>query len=68
MNNDYYKFIKELRLKKGLKQADVAEKIGISRSSYIAFEQGKIELNLSEAVKLTDVFDEKRFKTKLCQI
>lgn len=56
MNNDYYKFIKELRLKKGLCQSAVAEKIGISRTSYIAFEQGKNELSLSEAIKLADVF------------
>ncbi|MFH1187341.1 MAG: helix-turn-helix domain-containing protein [bacterium] len=56
MTKDYYKFIKELRLKKGLSQTNIAEKIGISRTSYIAFEQGKTELNLSEAVKLTDVF------------
>lgn len=56
MIKDYYKLIKELRLKGGLSQASIAEKIGISRSSYINFEQGKAELNLSEAVKLTDIF------------
>jgi len=39
-----------------MSQAEVAEKIGISRSSYIAFEQGKIELSLSEASKLADLF------------
>ncbi|MDO8668145.1 MAG: helix-turn-helix domain-containing protein [bacterium] len=56
MTKDYYKFIKELRTKKGLSQVEVAEKLGISRSSYISFEQGKIELNMSEATKLTDIF------------
>ena len=56
MSKDYYKFIKELRVKKGLSQAEIAEKLSISRSSYISFEQGKIELSLSQAVKLTDVF------------
>lgn len=56
MTKDYYKFIKELRLKKDLSQVEVAEKIGISRSSYISFEQGKIELNMTEASKLADVF------------
>ncbi len=56
MIKDYYKFIKELRQKKGLSQAEIAEKIGLSRSSYITFEQGKIELSLSAAIKLTDIF------------
>ncbi len=56
MTKNYYKFIKELRTKKGLSQIEVAKKIGISRSSYISFEQGKAELSLSEAVKLSDMF------------
>jgi transcriptional regulator with XRE-family HTH domain len=56
MIKDYYKLIKNLRLKGGLSQANIAEKIGISRSSYISFEQGKAELSLLEAVKLTDIF------------
>ncbi|KKR14689.1 MAG: hypothetical protein UT42_C0021G0013 [Candidatus Falkowbacteria bacterium GW2011_GWA2_39_24] len=56
MTKDYYKFIKELRLKKRLSQAEVAEKIGISRSSYIAFEQGKRDLSLAEASKIADFF------------
>ncbi len=54
MTKDYYKFIKEIRQKKGISQAEVAKKIGISRSSYITFEQGKNELSLSEAIKLAD--------------
>lgn len=56
MTKDYYKFIKELRLKKGLSQVEIAKRIGISRSSYITFEQGKTELSLSDAVKLSDIF------------
>lgn len=56
MINNYYKFIKELRLKKNLSQAEVAEKIGISRASYISFEKnGGAELSYDEAVKLTDL-------------
>lgn len=55
MTKDYLKFIKELRIKKGLAQAEIAEKIGISRSSYISFEQGKTELNMTEAAKLADI-------------
>ena len=56
MIKDYYKFIRELRIKKGLSQVEIAKKIGISRSSYIKFEQGKTELSLSEAAKLADMF------------
>jgi transcriptional regulator with XRE-family HTH domain len=56
MNNQYYKIIKDLRNKKGLKQEEIAEKIDISRSSYISFEQGKTELNFSQIIKLADIF------------
>lgn len=56
MANEYYKLVKLLRVEKSLSQAEIAEKIGISRSSYIAFEQGKTDLSLTEAIKLSDVF------------
>lgn len=56
MINQYFKLIKDLRIKKRLKQGEIAEKIGISRSSYISFEQGKTELNFSQMVKLSDIF------------
>jgi len=56
MPNEYFKMIKSLRVEKGLSQAEIAEKIGVSRSSYIAFEQGKRELSLAEASKIADLF------------
>lgn len=56
MTNEYFQFIKKLRVKKDLSQLEVANKIGISRSSYIAFEQGKRDLSLVEASKIADVF------------
>jgi DNA-binding XRE family transcriptional regulator/uncharacterized phage-associated protein len=57
MIKNYHKFIKELRAKKGLSQADVAKKIEISRSSYISFERGgSVELSLCQATKLADLF------------
>ena len=45
-----------LRVKRGFSQLDLAIKLGISRPSYIAIEQGKRELTLSEAKKLSLVF------------
>jgi transcriptional regulator with XRE-family HTH domain len=46
-----------LRLEKEYSQLEMAEKLGISRSSYIAFEQGKRELSLSEADTLGRMFN-----------
>ena len=57
MIKNYHKFIKEIRLKKGFSQADIAEKIGISRSSYIAIEKGKKDLTLGEFGKLSDILN-----------
>jgi DNA-binding XRE family transcriptional regulator/uncharacterized phage-associated protein len=56
MINEYFKLIKGLRIEKGLLQEDIANKLEMSRSSYIAFEQGKTELNLSQATKIADIF------------
>jgi len=56
MANEYYKLIKSLRLEKGLSQEEISQRLGLSRSSYIAFEKGKNELNLSQAAKIADIF------------
>ncbi len=55
MITKYGKLVKEARVKKGFSQADVAVKLGLSRPSYIAVEQGKRELTLSEFEKLSGV-------------
>jgi transcriptional regulator with XRE-family HTH domain len=57
MTHKTNQFIRNLRLEKGISQLEMAEKLGISRSSYIAFEQGKRELSLSEAVEMGKAFD-----------
>ena len=57
MITKYAKFIKEARLKKKLSQADLALKLGISRPSYIAIEQGKRELTMGEFEKLSSVLN-----------
>ena len=56
MTSQYFKSIKNWRIKKGLKQEEIAKRLGISRSSYISFEQGKTELNFSQMKRLADIF------------
>ncbi len=56
MSNKYAQFIKVLRNERGFSQSELAVKLGISRPSYIAIEQGKRELTLREADKLAEVF------------
>ena len=56
MVNKYVQFIKTLRAKRAFSQSDLAKKLGISRPSYIAIEQGKRELTLREAEKLSEAF------------
>lgn len=56
MSNEYSTLIKTLRLKEGISQSVMAERVGISRPSYIAVEKGTKELSLAEAGKLSAVF------------
>lgn len=56
MSNRYFSFIKKLRLERGFSQLEIAKNLDISRSSYIAFEQGKRELTLAEAGELGKIF------------
>lgn len=55
MSTKYAQFIKALRSKRGFSQSELAIKLGMSRPSYIAMEQGKRELTLTEAEKLSDI-------------
>ena len=45
-----------MRIARGFSQLEIAKKLGISRTSYIAVEQGKRELSLAEAQKIADIF------------
>lgn len=56
MSKELLKVIKNLRTQRGLSQLDIAKKLSISRTSYIAVEQGKRELTLAEAQKLAGLF------------
>lgn len=55
MKTKYAKIIKDARLKRGIHQADLAKKLGMSRPSYIAIEQGKRELTMGEFEKLSGI-------------
>ncbi|MDO8575091.1 MAG: helix-turn-helix domain-containing protein, partial [bacterium] len=50
-------FLLELRNNLGISQAFVAEKIGVSRASYIEIEKGAKELTLSQADKIAEIFN-----------
>ncbi len=56
MTKKLNQFIKELRENRGMSQQEVADKLGMSRPSYILVEQGKKELSLSEAQKISNIF------------
>ena len=57
MITKYAKLIKEARLKKGISQSELSSKLGISRPSYIATEQGKRELTMGEFEKLSSILN-----------
>src|SRR3990167_8494592 len=50
-------FLLELRNNQGISQAFVAEKIGVSRASYIEIEKGSKELTLSQANTIAEIFN-----------
>lgn len=50
------KFIQQLRKKNNLTQEFLASKIGVSRPTYMQIEQGKRDLTITEAEKLTSIF------------
>lgn len=56
MINNNHTAIRQLRIQKRLSQSEVAQKMGIPRTSYISFEQGKRDISLSEAAILADIF------------
>jgi DNA-binding XRE family transcriptional regulator len=49
-------FVQEQREKRGLTQESLASSLGISRPTYIQVEQGKRELTVTEAEKLSAIF------------
>jgi transcriptional regulator with XRE-family HTH domain len=56
MSNKYAQFIKAFRKERGFSQLVIAKKLGISRPSYIAIEQGKRDITMAEFEKLSGIF------------
>ena len=52
----YHTMIRNLRLERGLSQEEVCRRCHIGRSSYIAFEHGKVELSFSQTAQLANLF------------
>ncbi|MHB8913828.1 MAG: helix-turn-helix domain-containing protein [Minisyncoccota bacterium] len=55
MATTYIKSIKSLRIERGISQLDMARRLDISRASYIAIEQGRRELTVSELKKIANI-------------
>ncbi len=49
--------LRELRAERGWSQADLAERLGVSRQSVNAIETGKYDPSLPLAFKIADVFE-----------
>ncbi len=50
--------IRELRLKRGWSQAELAERLGVSRQTVIAIEKGRYDPSLPLAFRIAKVFGE----------
>lgn len=48
--------LKELRKQKGMRQADVAQKLGVGRTTYVKYENGDNEPSFEMLNKLSDLF------------
>ena len=48
------KYIKDIRLRKGLNQSELASKLGMSQSYYSRIESGKRDVDLAVAIKICD--------------
>lgn len=56
MSQKLHQLLKELREKRSMSQQELADKLSMSRPSYILVEQGKKELSLSEAQVISNIF------------
>lgn len=52
MGDNFNENLKEARLKSGISQKDLAENIGVAKSTYSLYESGKRELNVDTIKKI----------------
>lgn len=57
MNTIFCKRLKELRIEKGLKQEEIATKLGVTQRKVSYWETGKIEPDLLHLGKIAEFFD-----------
>lgn len=56
-SNVFPQRLKELRLKKGLTQTELGEKVGVKQSTFTNWENGKREPNFETIIKIADLFE-----------
>jgi transcriptional regulator with XRE-family HTH domain len=49
--------IKQIRVSRGMSQADIADKLDITQASYARIEQGQTKLSLDRIAQLATIFD-----------
>ena len=54
---DFGKKLKELRLSFSLTQAELAQKIGVSRVNYTRYENGKVRPDYETLINIADFYD-----------
>ena len=56
-SNVFPKRLKELRLKKGLTQTELGEKVGVKQNTFTNWENGKREPNFENLIKIADLLE-----------
>ena len=57
MSKHFYENLKNVREKKGISQKEMAERIGVAKSTYSMYESGSREPNLQTIRKIANVLD-----------
>lgn len=57
MGELFHENLRKIRLQKGLSQKDVAEQIGVAKSTYSLYESGNREPNVQTIKKIADVLN-----------